>query len=125
MPFCKFKRLVPAAIAHVTVKCVRPMSANLELGIGSVCLVVGIMSIRALLDSEHPRTQWAKVCLVVLVFAAMLAGLVTGLEASGRIAQYIRPGSTRPIGSFLRGLTVGLFFALYSSGQWSGKKSQV
>ena len=59
--------------------------------IGVICLVLGIMSVRILLDRDHPRPQWAKACIGLLAVSAFIAAILTGLMVSGRAGLYIEP----------------------------------
>ena len=97
------------------------MSETIPSLVAIVCLVLGIMSIRAVFDKARPRLDWARPCLVILAIVAVLAGIIGGLEVSGKGVQYLhfRPGA-HPA-QFFKGMTLGLFFVLYASGQWSGK----
>ena len=98
------------------------MHDTFGLFIGAVCLVIALMSQRALFDQDRPRLAWAKKCLIVLVVAAAGAGVTVGLEVSGRAGLYVRPAAVHQAAAFCRGLTIGLFLALMLSGQWTGKK---
>jgi uncharacterized membrane protein len=89
--------------------------------IGVICLVLGIMSVRILLDRDHPRPQWAKACIGLLAVSAFIAAILTGLVVSGRAGLYMRPEGARGMATFFRALTIGLFVVLSSSRQWSLK----
>jgi len=89
--------------------------------IGVICLVLGIISIRILLDTEHRRPAWARTCIGLLAAAAFIAAILTGLVVSGRAGLYMKPALARGMATFFRGLTIGLFLALSFSRQWSFK----
>ena len=97
----------------------RVMHDILRLAVGVACLGLGMMAVRALLDSSRPRLPWARTCLFILAIAALVAAAITGVEISGRGARYFRPGA-HPA-DFWKGMTIGLFVALCFSGQWSAK----
>jgi hypothetical protein len=98
------------------------MSYTFGMLIAVICLILGIMSVRILLDTEHQRPKWAKACIALLAASALIAATLTGLEVSGRAGLYMRPGLTRTMASFFRGLTIGLFVVLSFSRQWSLKE---
>jgi len=89
--------------------------------IGVICLVLGIMSVRILLDREHPRPRWAKACIGLLALSGFVAAILTGLVVSGQAGLYMRPEGARGMATFFRGLTIGLFVVLSCSHQWSLK----
>lgn len=97
------------------------MKNQLGLVIGAGLVLISIIAVRAVIDRERPRLVWAKRCLVLLAIAAALAGVMTGFEVSGRGTGYFRPAQARHTGASLRGITVGLFAALWLSGQMRAK----
>jgi hypothetical protein len=98
------------------------LSYMLDMAVGATCLVMALMAVRALVDSDRPRLSWAKTCLWILAVAAALAGITTGLDASGRTGLLVRPAVVRHVAACLRWFTIGLFLPLAFSGQWSAKK---
>ena len=98
------------------------MNYTFGMLIATICLILGIMSIRILFDTEHPRPGWAKACIGLLVVAAFVAAILTGLVVSGRAGLYMKPALARAMATFFRGLTIGLFVVLSFSKQWSFKE---
>ena len=98
------------------------MSYTFGMLIAVVCLILGIKSVRILLDRDHPRPRWAKVCIGLLAASAFIAAILTGLVVSGRAGLHMRPAMARGMAAFFRGLTIGLFVVLSFSRQWSMKE---
>ena len=98
------------------------LSYMLDMAVGAICLVLALMAVRAVVDSEQPRLRWARICLCILAVVAALAGITTGLDASGRAGLFVRPALLRHVATCLRWFTMGLFLPLAFSGQWSAKK---
>jgi hypothetical protein len=90
--------------------------------IAVICLVLGVMSVRILLDKERTRPRWAKACIALLTASAFIAAILTGLVVSSRAGLYMKPAVARAMATFFRGLTIGLFVVLSLSGQWSLKE---
>ncbi len=90
--------------------------------IAVICLVLGIISVRILLDGDHGRPRWAKTCIGLLAASAFIAAILTGLVVSGRAGLFMRPAVARGMATFFRGLTIGLFVVLAFSRQWSMKE---
>jgi len=97
-------------------------SYMLDMAVGAICLVLALMAVRTLVDSDRSRLRWAKTCLCILAVAAALAGITTGLDASRRTGLFVRPAVVRHVATCLRWFTLGLFIPLALSGQWSAKK---
>src|SRR2546430_3984288 len=98
------------------------MSYTFGMLMAVICLVLGIMSVRILLDKEHTRPRWAKACIALLAASALIAAILTGLVVSGRAGLYMKPAAARGMATFFRGLTIGLFVVLSFSRQWSLKE---
>ena len=94
----------------------------LDMAVGAACLILAIMAVRILVDSDRPRLRWVKISFSILAIAAALAGITTGLDASGRTGLFVRPSVVRHVAACLRWFTLGLFLPLALSGQWSVKE---
>lgn len=89
---------------------------------GAALAVLTIMSIRAALDKEAMRPDWAAKCFVVLALASASASVITYMDAANLIGSFGTATATRYVGGSLKGVVIGLMIALLWSGNFTGKK---
>lgn len=98
------------------------MRITTTLVAGAALAVLAIMSVRAALDKEAPRPDWAAKCLIVVALASASASVITYMDAANLIGPPTTAAVARRSCGMLKGMVIGLMIALVLSGNFTGKQ---